>query len=63
MKKQRILISFNASECFEIADALGRYITAVKDRKIKPNLPEALTRINDARKMFFKAAHAEDKAV
>jgi hypothetical protein len=63
MNKPRILISFNASECFEIADALGRYITAVKDRKIRPNLPEAITRINETRKMFFKAAHAEDKAV
>lgn len=62
MKNQKIIISFNATECFEIADALERYITAVKERKIRANFPGAITRINKTRKMFFNAAHSKDKA-
>lgn len=62
---KEVTIKFSRTECFDLSEALGEYLDAVKSRKIRTSIYSKASqkRINDLRKLFFKLAHEKDKGV
>ena len=62
---KEVTIKFSRTECFDLAQALAEYLSAVKARKIRTSIyaKASQKRINDLRKLFFKLAHENDKGV